>query len=154
MRDEDHGEPELALKLFQQAQDLRLDHDVERRRGFVGDDQTRTARQSHRDHHPLALAARQLVRIVPQPPRRESHLFEERARPNQRLPLAGLTVQDDGFRDLVPDPLHGVQRVHRPLEHDRSFRPPHGAELLVVQQHPTGDVGPLRQEPKDRARDR
>ena len=41
--------------------------DVERRRGFVGDEQLRCAGHRHRDHHPLAHAARELMRIVVDP---------------------------------------------------------------------------------------
>jgi hypothetical protein len=47
-----------------QVEDLRLDGDVERGRRLVGDQQRRAAGQRHRDHRPLAHAARQLVRII------------------------------------------------------------------------------------------
>src|SRR5262245_60476720 len=41
MRDEEHGEPELPLQVLEQVQYLRLDRDVERRYGLVGDDEPR-----------------------------------------------------------------------------------------------------------------
>ena len=47
----------------QQLEHLRLDRDVERRRRLVGDQQLRVAGQRHGDHHPLAHAAGELVRI-------------------------------------------------------------------------------------------
>jgi hypothetical protein len=44
--------------------DLRLDRHVERGRRLVGDQQAGLAGQRHRDHHALAHAARELVRVV------------------------------------------------------------------------------------------
>ena len=59
-----HREPEVALQVLEQAQDLRLHHHVERGRRLVGDEQARLARERHRDQHALALAAGELVRVV------------------------------------------------------------------------------------------
>ena len=53
-----------GCSLSHQREDLRLDRDVERRRRLVGDQQQRIAGQRHGDHHALAHAAGQLVRIV------------------------------------------------------------------------------------------
>ena len=53
-----------ALHLAQQVEDLRLHGDVERGGRLVGDDERRLAGQRHGDHHALAHAARQLVRVV------------------------------------------------------------------------------------------
>ena len=58
------GEPRMS------AQDLRLDRDVERRRGLVGDDELRIAGQRRGDDDALALAAGELVRIGREPPLR------------------------------------------------------------------------------------
>ncbi len=54
---------ELALERQKQVEDLRLGRDVERRGGLVGDQKLGPAHQRHRDHHALAHAAGQLVRI-------------------------------------------------------------------------------------------
>ena len=56
--------PSLRAQRAHQLQDLRLDGDVERGGGLVGDQEPRVAGQRHRDHHALAHAARELVRIV------------------------------------------------------------------------------------------
>ena len=56
-----------ATSVAQQVEDLRLDRHVERRRRLVGDQQLRLAGERHRDHRPLAHAARELVRVVLQP---------------------------------------------------------------------------------------
>jgi len=55
--DEHHREAELALHLAQQVEDLRLDRDVERGDGLVGDQQLGFQRQRARDADALALAA-------------------------------------------------------------------------------------------------
>jgi formamidopyrimidine-DNA glycosylase len=47
---EQDGAAMLVRQTTQQAQDLRLDGDVERGRGFVRDDQRRIRQQGHRDH--------------------------------------------------------------------------------------------------------
>ena len=49
------------------ADDLRLHRDVERGGRLVRDDQPRLAGQRERDHHALAHAARELVRVLRQP---------------------------------------------------------------------------------------
>ena len=56
--------PVSALQLAHQVEDLRLDGDVERGGRLVGDQQCRFAEQRHRDHHALAHAARELVRVL------------------------------------------------------------------------------------------
>ena len=64
VRDEEHGQREFLAQLGQQVKDLRLDGDVQRRRGLVGDQQRRPIHHGHGDHHALALAAGKLVGIV------------------------------------------------------------------------------------------
>ena len=54
----------LVLELLDQLENLRLNRDVERGRRLVGDEQLRLARQRHRNHHALAHAAGELVRIA------------------------------------------------------------------------------------------
>ena len=56
--------PSSLLEVAQQVQDLRLDRDVERRDGLVGDDQLRLQRERARDADALALAAGELVRVA------------------------------------------------------------------------------------------
>ena len=56
--------PRLLLQLAHQIEDLRLDGDVERGGRLVGDQELGIAGERHRDHHALAHAAGELVRIV------------------------------------------------------------------------------------------
>ena len=65
VRDEDVGDAGRFLQVHQQVQHLRLDRDVERRDRLVGDHQARLEHQRARDRDPLALAAREHVRIAP-----------------------------------------------------------------------------------------
>ena len=62
VRDEDVREPEVALQVLEQVQDLRLHGHVERGDGLVADDQLRVDRQRARDADPLPLPAGELVR--------------------------------------------------------------------------------------------
>ena len=51
----------LRPQACQQLQYLRLDGDVERRGGFVGDQQCGIVGQRHGDHHPLPLSTGKLM---------------------------------------------------------------------------------------------
>ena len=62
--DEDHRHVALAALLVDEVEDLRLHGDVERRGRLVGEQQRRAAGQGDGDHHPLAHAAGQLVRVL------------------------------------------------------------------------------------------
>ena len=64
MADEHVGQAELALHRPEQVQDLRLHRDVERRGRLVREDQRGPQDDRARDRRPLALAARQLVRVA------------------------------------------------------------------------------------------
>ncbi|MCY1521210.1 hypothetical protein D9M68_560130 [compost metagenome] len=61
--DEHHAHAFLFLDAGDERQDLRLRGDVERGRGFVGDQQRGLQRQGHGDHHALALSSGQPERI-------------------------------------------------------------------------------------------
>ena len=60
--------PALGLDSLDQLEDLGLDRHVEGGRRLVGDEQLGIAGERHRDHHALAHAARQLVRVLLDPP--------------------------------------------------------------------------------------
>ena len=57
------GQPEVVLEVVEQVHDLRLHRDVERRHRLVEHDQLGLERQRPGDADPLALAARELVRV-------------------------------------------------------------------------------------------
>ena len=62
--DQDDGGAEIAVEFAQQFENLRLDGDVERSGRLVGDQQRRLVANAHRQHHALAHAAGELVRIA------------------------------------------------------------------------------------------
>ena len=57
VRDKDDRGLVFILQLAQQRQDLRLGRNIDRRGRLIGNQQTRPARQRHRDHRALAQAA-------------------------------------------------------------------------------------------------
>ena len=75
--------PCRSLQVGEQPQHLRLDGHVQRRGRLVGEQQRRLAGQRDGDHHPLAHAAGELVRIVVKAPRGggDLHLLQHRQRP-------------------------------------------------------------------------
>ena len=70
MSDEQDRHPQACLQVLEQGQNLRLNGDIQRRGRLVGDQQVGIVGQGHGDHHPLALAAGQLMRQGIQAPRR------------------------------------------------------------------------------------
>ena len=62
--DEQVGQPELALEPLEQVDDLGLDRHVEGADRLVGDDEVRVQGERPGDADPLALAARELVRVA------------------------------------------------------------------------------------------
>ena len=61
--DQDNRGARAVLKLPEQVENLRLDGDIERGGRFVCNQNAWLAGKRHRNHHPLAHAARHLVRI-------------------------------------------------------------------------------------------
>ena len=126
MADQDQREPELGPQPLEQLEDLRLHDDVERRRRLVGDHQRGPAGERERDHHALALAAGELVRVGAGDARRQPDRAEQLG--DARLDVARLgarLVQADRGGDLALDALHRVERVHRALEDERDVAPAH-----------------------------
>ena len=64
VRDQDQRQPEPFAQALEQLQHLRLHDHVERGGGLVGDHQRGVAGERQRDHHPLALAPGELVRVA------------------------------------------------------------------------------------------
>ena len=85
MRDEQDREPQPVLELEDLLQDLALDDDVEPGRRLVHDHDLRLDGERHRDHHPLAHAARELVRVAAQPRARNPDEVDQRLDPIMAL---------------------------------------------------------------------
>ena len=114
--------PRFGAQPVEELEDLQPDGRVERRRRLVGDQQLRIARERHRDHRALPLAAGKLVRIAA---RAALGLFDADAahrvdgaasRASSRF---SRFVQLQRLGDLVADREHRVERRHRLLKDDR-----------------------------------
>ena len=123
--DEQHRHAVLGLQVFQEREDLRLHRDVERRRRLVGDEQVGAVCKRHGDHHPLALAAGELMRIGAEPAGgiAQPDLAEQLQCPRAAPGLAAHAVRLKDLADLPLDRVQRVERGHRLLE-DHGDRPP------------------------------
>ena len=119
--DQDQRHAALALQVEQQVEDLRLDGDVERRGRLVGDQQLGVAGDRHGDHHPLAHAARELVREGAEPVLRRGDADEvqQLQRPGAGRLAVHALVEAQGLGELELDGEAGVQGAHRLLEDHR-----------------------------------
>jgi hypothetical protein len=88
---------------------------------LVGDQDVRPVGERHRDHHPLALAAGELVRILPEPRLRvrNLHLGQQLEPALRRLAAHELLVQHQAFAELGADGVDRVEARHRLLEDHR-----------------------------------
>ena len=93
VRDEEQREAEALLQIVEQVQDLRLDRDVERRDGLVGDDEARLDGERAGDADALALPAAELVRVAHRHVGRQPDQVEQLAHPLAPL-LARADVMD------------------------------------------------------------
>ncbi|QNQ99423.1 hypothetical protein BGI51_18175 [Pseudomonas oryzihabitans] len=135
MGDEHDGRAEFPLQIAQQVQDLRLDGDVQRRGGFVGDDEVRFAEQRHGDHHPLAQSATELVRILAQALAgvADADLFQH----GLRACPGGLAIQPavapQHLGELVADAVGRIEGGHGFLEYHRQAIAAQVAHALFAQ---------------------
>ena len=149
MRDEDDRHAELLLQRLHEVQNLRLDGDVERGGGLVGDQDIGLAGQRHGDHDALAHTAGEFVGILLHALFRLVDIDEaehlDRAVP--RLLAVAVGVQGNGFHQLVADGVGRVEGGHRILEDDRDLVAAHmlhhvlacADELLPVELDGAGD---------------
>ena len=136
VRDQHQRRVRGLAEVAQQFQDLRLHGDVERRGRLVGDQQLRPADQAGRDHHALAHAAGELMRIVVDAPLRrgDADAAEHVEGPLPRLFLADAGVDAQRLGDLVADGEHRIERAHRLLEdhgNAAAADPAHGAGCSI-----------------------
>ena len=131
VRDQKQRGAEVLAQVGEDAQDLRLDDDVERGRRLVGDEELRAQDKCERDHDPLPHAARELVRVLTKSSRRNAHASQrlERAFPNLTTTQARLVLLER-LAEVVLDPHERVQARHRLLEDESELRPAISPQLL------------------------
>jgi hypothetical protein len=154
--DDDQRDAEAPRQILHQLEDLGLDGDVEGGRGLVGDDQLGVAGEPDGDHHALAHAAGELVRVLAEAALGIGQADElqefDGARPGV-LP-GDVAMHEQGFGDLVADGEHRVQRGHRLLEDHRDLLAAQLAHLAFAEaeevaaleqdlpvRHPAGGLG-------------
>ena len=118
MGDHDQGHALRLLQADQQVHDLGLNGHVQRRGGFIGNQQLGVAGNGNGNHHALAHAPRKLVRVVVQPafgPRYLHHLQQLNG-PGARCRTAQTQVLLQHLDQLKTNGKTRVQRGHRVLE--------------------------------------
>jgi hypothetical protein len=141
---------ELGAQPLDEVEDLGLDRHVERRRRLVGDDQLGVVDERHGDHHALAHAARELVRVGVHAPSRLGNADEAEHLDGAvaRLRLGHVAVGADRLHELVADLVERVQRRQRVLEDHRDVVAAelahvllgHLEEVAAVEQDLAGDA--------------
>jgi len=117
MGDEQHRQPPFAAQGVEQGEDLRLHGDIERRSRFVADQQGRLRRQRPGDRDPLALPARELVRIAVRCAGIDSDLLEQH--PDallDRRACAGKPAEPDRLGEAAADRPARIEAGMRILE--------------------------------------
>src|SRR5690606_14642762 len=137
-----------TLQLIDQFEYLRLDRNVERGCGLVRDQELRLAGNSYGDHCPLPHAARQLMRIFPDPLlcRWYANSIQKLNSFSFRVTARHTAVAHQGFANLLADGQHGIERGHRLLEDHADLIAANGAHFTVrhrievgtVEKHPPG----------------
>ncbi len=131
VRDQQHRHAQLVLQAVEELEDLGLNRHVERGRRFVRDQDLGVTHERHRDHDPLAHAARQLMGVVVDAllgvgnADQAQHLD----RPGPRGAARQVLMDNGGFGNLIPDREHGVQRGHRLLKDHRDLIATNRAQL-------------------------
>ena len=133
--DEDDRGLRHLLHLLDDLEDLGLDGHVERGGRLVRDQHLGVVADRHRDHRPLAHAARELVRVLVGAcgGLRDADEVEHLDRASLRLVARDLLVCAHGFGDLIADLQHRVQRGQRILEDHRELRAAVVADVVLVE---------------------
>ncbi len=133
--DEHDGRAALAGEALEKRDDLRLDRDVERGGRLVRDEQARLGREGERDHHALAHAAGEMVRIVAVARLgcRNADFPEKGQGALARRGFSQGEVGQDGFFELLPDGVQRVERGERVLEDHADLAAADAPQLVVAQ---------------------
>ena len=119
MCDQYQGRAGAGTQFLEQVQDLRLHGDVERGAGLVRQQDLRFGDQRHGDHHALAHAAGQLVRILAHTSRavRDVHRLQHLDGTLFGGARAGAAMHAQHLGDLIAHPQIRIERRHRVLKH-------------------------------------
>ena len=118
VRDEQERQVQILLQVAQQVQDLGLNRDIQRRDGFVADDEVGLQRQCPGDADALALAARELMGEQVPLVGTQPHQREQLRDPFLAFRGAALLLHVERTPDDVAGRLAGVERRVRVLKDD------------------------------------
>ena len=105
-----HRRAMIVAEPLQERDDLGLNRNIERRRGFVGNHQPGLGTKRQRNHHALTHPARELMRIVVDAlaGRRYAGFLQKIDGTLAGLAVGDRQVRGDGFHQLAAD---GVERI-------------------------------------------
>lgn len=131
MGNEQNGAARFLLNVFEQVDHLRLNGNVQRTDGLVGNNELRPHNQGPGDAHALTLAAGQLVRIAVGVFDGQPYFFEHGIDHFLPFRLGGGHVMDvNAFGDDVHHFFARIQRRHGILKDHLHFLAQHGLLLL------------------------
>ena len=133
--DQDDGHLQLLGDLPEQVEKVGLHLGVERAGRLVRDEELRPAQERHRDHHPLALSAAQLIRVRLCNPIRLRDMDGGQVFPRLFVRRASAQAHLHGrsLRELVSDPEVRIERRPRVLEDHGRLGPAHRFHRLAVE---------------------
>ena len=133
------------MEIREEIYHLCLDRDVQRRYGFVEDDELGLNRQCPRNADPLLLAARQFMRIPSGEARIEANLPEQLVDSSVRVLTTCDAVHLQGLTNGCANRHSRVQRPGGILKHDlhpapqsTHVGPAQGEDVYPVERDPTG----------------
>ena len=134
MRDEEHAHAGVFLQARHQRQNLRLNRHIQRGGGFVGNQHARLADHGHGNHHALAHAARELVRVLVQALACRGHFNLLQRAQRLRTGCSGVQAQVQAHRlgDLLAHRQHRVQAGHGFLKNHGDLVAAQLAHVLVA----------------------
>ena len=146
MRDQHQRHVTFLDQPAHQIENACLRRHIQRRRRLVGDQQCRLQRDGLRDHHPLALAAGQFMRIAVQPVTRgrKPHPVKLGSGDLARFGRAHPGMDYQRFGNLCADCANRIQRRHRLLKNHPYASPANAAHRRLVQSKQILTVKPRR----------
>src|SRR5664280_2202059 len=131
---DENGHTQFLLQSAHQVEDLRLDGDIKRRRGFIRDQELRVRGQCHGYHDPLAHATAHFMRVLAEAPfgLGDADQVKHLDRSLLRLSVIDLLMQGNGFTDLITNRVNRIERCHRFLEDHRDFVAAYHAHLFFI----------------------
>jgi len=125
----------FPLQRTKELKNLCLDGDIQGSSGLIGNQELRTAREGHGNHHTLPLSAAQLVGIVLDPllGYGNTHILEEFKASLMHLVPWKRFVNFNGFSNLVPNGEDRVQGRKGFLEYHGDLFSPDGTKLFFIQ---------------------